>query len=363
MGFSESHAVAEKQQPQRRKENPREAKNSRRAPRRGPRKVASASAAASTLSEPPRRTQESRTRTRALGLPTLPMEKPAASTEPQGPRPVLGRESVQVPDDQDFRSFRSECEAEVGWNLTYSKAGVSVWVQAVEMDRTLHKIKCRMECRDVPAETLYDVLHDIEYRKKWDSNVIETFDIARLTVNADVGYYSWRCPKPLKNRDVITLRSWLPMGADYIIMNYSVKHPKYPPRKDLVRAVSIQTGYLIQSTGPKSCVITYLAQVDPKGSLPKWVVNKSSQFLAPKAMKKMYKACLKYPEWKQKHLPHFKPWLHPEQSPLPSLALSELSVQHADSLENIDESAVAESREERMGGAGGEGSDDDTSLT
>ncbi|KAI2561702.1 StAR related lipid transfer domain containing 10, partial [Homo sapiens] len=191
------------------------------------------------------------------------MEKLAASTEPQGPRPVLGRESVQVPDDQDFRSFRSECEAEVGWNLTYSRAGVSVWVQAVEMDRTLHKIKCRMECCDVPAETLYDVLHDIEYRKKWDSNVIETFDIARLTVNADVGYYSWRCPKPLKNRDVITLRSWLPMGADYIIMNYSVKHPKYPPRKDLVRAVSIQTGYLIQSTGPKSCVITYLAQVDP----------------------------------------------------------------------------------------------------
>uniref|UniRef100_A0A5F8G4F0 START domain-containing protein 10 n=1 Tax=Monodelphis domestica TaxID=13616 RepID=A0A5F8G4F0_MONDO len=220
--------------------------------------------------------------------------------------------------------------------------------------------QCRMECRDVPAETVYDVLHDIEYRKKWDSNVIETFDIARLTVNADVGYYSWRCPKPLKNRDVITLRSWLPMGADYIIMNYSVKHPKYPPRKDLVRAVSIQTGYLIQSTGPKNSVITYLAQVDPKGSLPKWVVNKSSQFLAPKAMKKMYKACMKYPEWKQKHQPHFKPWLHPEQSPLPSVALSELSVQHADSLENIDESTVAESRDER--GAGGEGSDDDSSL-
>lgn len=74
------------------------------------------------------------------------MEKSAASTEPQGPRPVLGRDSVQVPDDQDFRSFRSECEAEEGWNLTYSKAGVSVWVQAVEMDRTLHKIKVGLSC-------------------------------------------------------------------------------------------------------------------------------------------------------------------------------------------------------------------------
>ena len=38
-----------------------------------------------------------------------------------------------------------------------------------------------------------------------------------------------RCPKPLKNRDVITLRSWLPMGTDYIIMNYSVKHPVSHP--------------------------------------------------------------------------------------------------------------------------------------
>uniref|UniRef100_A0A671MKJ4 START domain-containing protein 10 n=1 Tax=Sinocyclocheilus anshuiensis TaxID=1608454 RepID=A0A671MKJ4_9TELE len=145
--------------------------------------------------------------------------------------------------------------------------------------------QCRMLCKDIPAETMYDVLHDIEYRRKWDANVIETFDIGKLTVNADVGYYSWKCPKPLKNRDVITLRSWLPMGNDYIIMNYSVKHAKYPPKKDLVRAVSIQTGYLIQHTGPISCTLTYLAQVDPRGSLPKWVVNKSSQFLAPKVSK------------------------------------------------------------------------------
>lgn len=33
-----------------------------------------------------------------------------------------------------------------------------------------------------------------------------------------------KCPNPLRNRDVVTLRSWLPMGKDYIIMNYSVKH-------------------------------------------------------------------------------------------------------------------------------------------
>lgn len=48
----------------------------------------------------------------------------------------------------------------------------------------------RIVCKDVTAETLYDVLHDTSYRKKWDTNMIDTYDIGRLTVNADVGYYS-----------------------------------------------------------------------------------------------------------------------------------------------------------------------------
>lgn len=54
-----------------------------------------------------------------------------------------------------------------------------------------------MVCKDVSAETMYDVLHDIEYRRKWDTNVIETFDIGKLTVNADVGYYSCMSHSPV----------------------------------------------------------------------------------------------------------------------------------------------------------------------
>ncbi|KAM6933417.1 START domain-containing protein 10 isoform 1-T2 [Xenentodon cancila] len=257
----------------------------------------------------------------------------------------MSAQTVTIPDDQAFASFKVECLCEDGWIMTYNHRGVTVWTQALEEGKSVHKMKCCMACKDVSAETMYDVLHDIDYRRKWDSNVIETFDIGKLTVNADVGYYSWKCPKPLRNRDVITLRSWLPIGKDYIIMNYSVKHAKYPPKKDMVRAVSIQTGYMIQSQGLNDCTLTYMAQVDPRGSLPKWVVNKSSQFLAPRAMKKISKACLKYPDWKQKHNPSHKPWLYPEQTTLPTINMSELSIQHAESLENIDESLVTETPE------------------
>lgn len=33
------------------------------------------------------------------------------------------------------------------------------------------------------------------------------------------------CPKPIKNRDVVTLRSWRVKDDEYIIINFSVKHP------------------------------------------------------------------------------------------------------------------------------------------
>ncbi|XP_041845528.1 START domain-containing protein 10 isoform X1 [Melanotaenia boesemani] len=250
---------------------------------------------------------------------------------------------VQIPDDSDFSSFRDQCLSVDGWTSRYNKSGVTVWCREEE-SCTVQKLKMRIICKDVPAETLYDVLHDTSYRKKWDTNMIETYDIGRLTVNADVGYYSWKCPAPLKNRDFVTMRSWLPLGNDFLIINYSVKHPQHPPKKDYVRAVSLLTGYLIQSNGTTGSTLYYLTQVDPRGSLPKWVVNRVSQFVGPKAMRKIYKASLKYPEWKRKHNPTLKPWMFPEQNTLPSISVSELTLQRADSLENIDESSISQEK-------------------
>lgn len=50
--------------------------------------------------------------------------------------------------------------------------------------------QCKMTISDVSAATMYDVLHDGVYRKTWDPAMLESFDIAQLSDNADVGYYS-----------------------------------------------------------------------------------------------------------------------------------------------------------------------------
>lgn len=247
-----------------------------------------------------------------------------------------------LPDETLFSDFRRQCLSTDNWVNKYDKNGMQVWVE-VPSKKTqnapkVHKIKCKMSIKDVSAATMYDVLHDGEYRKKWDSTMSDSFDIARLSANADVGYYAWICPKPIKKRDVVTLRSWQVTDDEYIIVNFSVKHPKYPPRNDHVRAVSILTGYLIKPTGPNSCTFIYLSQADPKGALPKWVVNTASQSLAPRVMKSVLKAGQNYNEWKEQNSPDQKPWLYPEQSVLPTMDPAELSIQRADSLEDVDES-------------------------
>lgn len=252
-----------------------------------------------------------------------------------------------LPDEAVFADFRKQCLSSENWANKYDKHGIQVWVEVSPKNKDnnvpkVHKIRCKMTIKDVSAATMYDVLHDGQYRKKWDPAMLESYDIARLSANADVGYYAWISPKPITNRDVVTLRSWQVNEDEYIIINFSVKHPKYPPRSRIVRAVSILTGYLIKPIGPNSCTFTYLSQADPKGSLPKWAVNYASQLLAPKVMKCVHKAGQNYPEWKEKNSPELKPWLYPEQNTLPMMDPAELSIQRGDSLENLDESSKVE---------------------
>lgn len=48
----------------------------------------------------------------------------------------------------------------------------------------------RGEFADVSAATAFDTILDGEYRRTWDDNVIEDYEVFRLDGYNDVGYYS-----------------------------------------------------------------------------------------------------------------------------------------------------------------------------
>lgn len=133
-----------------------------------------------------------------------------------------------------------------------------------------------------------------------------------------------KSPRPLADRDFVTQRSWQAKENEYIVFNHSVYHRKYPPKDGVVRGTSYITGYLMRpyKNGTR---FTYVTQSDPRGKIPTWLVNQCCVILVPSVVRSLRKAAKGYNEWKNKQSnAGFKPWLHPEQSKVPTVNWSEV---------------------------------------
>jgi StAR-related lipid transfer protein 10 len=164
---------------------------------------------------------------------------------------------------------------------------------------------------DVEAHVMYDVLHDHNYRKVWDDNMLSGIVIEQLNATNEVGYYAAKSPGPISNRDFVNQRVWRADAdkGEWLIINWSVQHDDYPEKKGFVRAQSILSGYMMRRSANGGTDFTFVSQTDPKGWIPTWVVNSVTGKLAPRVAKMLHEVTQKYPEWKKDNKPEWKPWL------------------------------------------------------
>nr|CAD7195877.1 unnamed protein product [Timema douglasi] len=236
---------------------------------------------------------------------------------------------VRVAEDQDFAKLKELIDNHTSWKLEYNKGSTKVWTKSVS-GTNFKMIKIRSIFSDVSPIQMYDVLHDPEYRKVWDQHMLESHDIGCLNPNNDVGYYAMSCPAPLKNRDFVLQRSWLDTGQEQYILNHSVYHKDFPPRRGLIRARSFLTGFLVRTSGDVGCELGYVSQTDPQGTLPPWIM-----------VKKLLKASRGYPQWKQDNNPNWKPWHYPEQITAPRITVHDCVKSAAEkSVHYVDETGI-----------------------
>ncbi|XP_050310632.1 START domain-containing protein 10-like isoform X2 [Anthonomus grandis grandis] len=238
---------------------------------------------------------------------------------------------VKIAEDSDFCTLKYLVDCHEGWKLDYDSKSdnTRVWTKSTQATN-FKMVKVHTVFQNISASTMFDVLHDPDYRKEWDEHMLISTEIGYLNPNNDVGYYALSCPAPLKNRDFVLQRSWLDMGEEKLIINHSVHHKNYAPRKGFIRAISFMTGFVIRGR-KEGCFLGYISQTDPKGRLPSWIVNKVTQKLAPKVVKTLKKAVEGYETWKSRQPnPLNKPWIYPELTLMsPRISISDcINVEH-----------------------------------
>ena len=98
----------------------------------------------------------------------------------------------------------------------------------------------------------------------------------------------------------ITRRDWLQQRIeihDYpepgtIVLHFvSTEHPEMPPKKGIIRAETIISGYIIRPTTEKTCNVTIISQNDIKGLIPRALVNSIASKAPVDWVNNMNKGC------------------------------------------------------------------------
>ena len=208
----------------------------------------------------------------------------------------------------DCLQFRELADKTDKFVLRYDQDEILVWDRKKSGEpMNLIKVFGTFKCS---PETLWDMLHDAQYRGEWDHNRIEGYELSHLDDRQSIGYYAAKSPSPISNRDFVNQRIWHDAGnGEYVIFNTSVSHNGMPDRDGFVRAKSKITGYLVRPYGTEGgCCLTYLTQTDPSGWIPTFVINFATTKLVPSVMHNLRKASEGYPEWVKSQKEHTRSW-------------------------------------------------------
>lgn len=159
-----------------------------------------------------------------------------------------------------------------GWEKVYTKNGIVVYSQKVKHSKI---VAFRAEAvLEASLERILALLRDVEGTIRWAPNMTEKSTIEEIDDLRAVTYSNNDLPWPAADRDMVLMNE-LRLDAEnkYLVVDtYSIKHKDHPELKEIVRADMGYGTLEFRRHGPFASVRMTLL-VDPRGSLPIWLVN------------------------------------------------------------------------------------------
>uniref|UniRef100_A0A7S1TD13 START domain-containing protein n=1 Tax=Compsopogon caeruleus TaxID=31354 RepID=A0A7S1TD13_9RHOD len=127
---------------------------------------------------------------------------------------------------------------------------------------------------------LHNVIRDLDRRKEWDPHCASVTWLQRseTTKDDDIIHMEIAYPFPLANRDYVFARKTRAIVHDTGIMSYltlceTVERPEKPEKRSIVRVVDFYQHFYIEPRNDRGCWFVIKTRDDPRGHIPKSVVN------------------------------------------------------------------------------------------
>ncbi|KAJ6663171.1 hypothetical protein lerEdw1_010307, partial [Lerista edwardsae] len=155
-----------------------------------------------------------------------------------------------------------------GWLSTPGPQNTELSCKKVGDGHPLRLWKVSAEVEAPPHAVLHRVLWE---RHLWDEDLLQGKVIEALDKNTEVYHYVTDSMGPHPRRDFVVLRKWctdLPRGA-CLLVSVSLGHRKLQPESG-VRAVILNSQYLIEPCGMGRSKVTHICRADLRGRSPDW---------------------------------------------------------------------------------------------
>jgi len=189
----------------------------------------------------------------------------------------------------DFIAELKKPASETDWEKCGSNDRVTVW-RKFEENSGLYKLKMVGKI-NVPPEVVSEVLFNHKLRLAWDTVLESINEIDTTPFGSTVLHITARSPPMtmVANRDFVHVRTTRETAHTSVknekakaVVDISIEHPAAPEKEGVVRAYTLLSGGILESTlipnmqtkGLDSGTIYHMiSHVDLKGYIPKTIVN------------------------------------------------------------------------------------------
>lgn len=141
-------------------------------------------------------------------------------------------------------------------------------------------------------EEVRDFLHKPDSRLKYISDLSEVNVVSTIGEDITITHNKIKTPPGISNRDSVTVNGMFEENDTFYIAERSIEYPEIPPIDGTVRANLLMSGFVVRPIGPRSTMLSYVFNLDPRGALPEAFVNivQKKQAEVPGIVRELLKA-------------------------------------------------------------------------